>query len=95
MRWGSHLTRVILILVDFAGHFRRNNAIFAMLAETEHVTDATQNTRLFHTFMFAFVQRTLEWTVPIYEAAIVIDCSCVIVFQQPVFSWIYLKTMKK
>lgn len=50
------MTGVILIFAHFAAHFRRHDAIFAMFAESEHVTDATQKTRFLYTFMFAFVQ---------------------------------------
>lgn len=85
----GQLGGMICIFANFAAHFRGHNAIFAMFAETEHVTDATQKTRLFHTLMLAFVQRTLEWAVSIDEAAIVVDGICSILFQQPVFSWIW------
>lgn len=49
------------------------NAVFAMLAKTEHMPNATQNARFLCTLVFAFIQRTLEWSMAIYEAVVVFN----------------------
>lgn len=50
------------------------NAVFAVFAEPEHMTDAFQQTRFLGTCcgfgLAALVKRALEWTVSIYESAL-------------------------
>lgn len=61
------------------------NAIFTVLSETEHVSNATQNARLLCTLILALIQRTLEWSVTTYEAIVGLSRRR-ISFQKPMLS---------